>query len=277
MRVGRSPRSLRPQPPLVAKPAVTASSGAGEVTPDAESAVVDFAPPAGTKWPPESRIHRACEEATRALPECSPGTTGESWAALAARAHQLIGKRVSIQDRLLVGPPTDQVDERDCRPFDHAYPHGEHRPGCDSDRRALVLARAIHRSSYSAAIAAAMSRASVATRERTARRSSRPASLGWATTRIGVSSRDHLHRTGATQTLSAELTSVGEWARWIKLRDFSESCGQTKSRLMGAKRWGKSPAEGSFSLGRVRHAKRLAIVHRTRVLRVVRQRRGPAV
>ena len=139
MRVGRSPRSLRPQPPLVAKPAVTASSGAGEVTPDAESAVVDFAPPAGTKWPPESRIHRACEEATRALPECSPGTTGESWAALAARAHQLIGKRVSIQDRLLVGPPTDQVDERDCRPFDHAYPHGEHRPGCDSDRRALVL------------------------------------------------------------------------------------------------------------------------------------------
>lgn len=44
-------------------------------------------------------------------PKCPAETTGEPWASLLARAPTLVGKKVSVHDRLFVGPPGETSNE----------------------------------------------------------------------------------------------------------------------------------------------------------------------
>jgi hypothetical protein len=76
------------------------------------SAVVDFAPPAGTKWPNDHLIHRGCSAPPKPLPACTPDVKGESWSSVLPAAAN--GKVFSVRDRLLVGP-VDRDDNRRIR------------------------------------------------------------------------------------------------------------------------------------------------------------------
>ncbi len=76
------------------------------------SAVVDFAPPAGTKWPNDHLIHRGCSEPPKPLPACAADSKGEPWSSLISAAAK--GKAVSVRDRLVVGP-VDRDDNRRSR------------------------------------------------------------------------------------------------------------------------------------------------------------------
>jgi hypothetical protein len=81
------------------------------------SAVVDFPAPDGTGWPKERLIHRGCSREPVSLPTCDAKATGESWASLLGKAESLAKQRVSVRDRLVVGPLADAFfhNERDER------------------------------------------------------------------------------------------------------------------------------------------------------------------
>jgi len=72
--------------------------------PFADAAVVDFAAPESTSWPEPYLIHRDCALSARPIPKCPAGTTGEPWSSLLVRAPALVGRKVSVRDRLFVGP-----------------------------------------------------------------------------------------------------------------------------------------------------------------------------
>lgn len=69
-----------------------------------EAAVVDSPPLPGTAWPPGSAIERECQYPARSIPRCAGGTEGKPWATVLADANDLLGKTVSVRDRLSVGP-----------------------------------------------------------------------------------------------------------------------------------------------------------------------------
>ena len=68
-----------------------------------EAAVVDFPAPKGKTWPASYAIHRRCASPMQPMPKCPAGTTGETWSNLAPRASALLGKRITVRDRLFVG------------------------------------------------------------------------------------------------------------------------------------------------------------------------------
>jgi hypothetical protein len=123
-----------------------------DLSPDV--AVVDFAPASGTAWPPGYRIHRECDSAMVALPRCPVDTTGEPWSSLISQAPNLIGKIVSVRDRLIVGSPDNFGLSGGCTSR-NGNPHGDEdlearwtyaneRPpyaslGCYPEQRFLVL------------------------------------------------------------------------------------------------------------------------------------------
>ena len=115
------------------------------------SAVVDFPPPAGAAWSEDHLINHGCHRGPASLPPCDPKASGESWATLAAKADSLQGRRVSVRDRLVVGPFADSSSVnvfctghtrnprfRDEPPDRHQYP-GTTSMGCYRDQRAIVL------------------------------------------------------------------------------------------------------------------------------------------
>jgi hypothetical protein len=71
-----------------------------------DAAVVDFPAPKGKTWPASYAIHRRCALPVQAIPKCPPGTTGKPWSDLAPRASALLGQRITVRDRLVVGPWT---------------------------------------------------------------------------------------------------------------------------------------------------------------------------
>jgi hypothetical protein len=113
------------------------------------SAVVDFAPPAGTTWTDEHLIHHGCDRVPLTLPRCEAQATGQSWASLAEKAEPLRDQRVSVRDRLVVGSLEDSSfantvcsgEMRNPRARDS---RGRRAPGttllgCCRDQRRIVL------------------------------------------------------------------------------------------------------------------------------------------
>jgi hypothetical protein len=96
LRVGRDARAV-PQAVLVARPIELPQR-------QPLSAVVDFPPPPGTKWPKNHQIYRDCKEPVTPLPTCAPGVGGEPWAALVSKAAALKDQTIVVRDRLIVGP-----------------------------------------------------------------------------------------------------------------------------------------------------------------------------
>ena len=112
------------------------------------SAVVDNAPPAGTTWTDEHLIHHGCDRIPITLPTCDAQATGQPWSELAAKVDSLQKQRVSIQDRLLVGPREDSSFEAaPCTGPVHGRRRGSNPPpsigtiptGCHLEQRRIVL------------------------------------------------------------------------------------------------------------------------------------------
>jgi hypothetical protein len=68
-----------------------------------EAAVVDFPAPQGKSWPASYAIYRRCALAVQTISKCPAGTTGEPWSNLAPRAWALLGQRITVRDRMVVG------------------------------------------------------------------------------------------------------------------------------------------------------------------------------
>jgi len=117
------------------------------------SAVVDFPPPAGSKWSEDHLINHGCHRVPIALPTCAAQATGEAWSTLASKADSLQKQRVSVRDRLVVGPFADSsfvntvCTGQTHNPRAHSWHDGSggHLPpgttplGCYRDQRRIVL------------------------------------------------------------------------------------------------------------------------------------------
>ena len=77
------------------------------------SAVVDFPPPSGGAWSVDHIIHTGCDHPAEALPTCSPGVTGKSWAEQLASGGLQKNSTIAVRDRLVVGLPADSTEAGD--------------------------------------------------------------------------------------------------------------------------------------------------------------------
>jgi hypothetical protein len=115
------------------------------------TAVVDFPAPAKSSWSAKHLINRGCERIPLAFPKCPAAATGEPWSALAPKASELLGKAVTVKDRLVVGsrPKSSPVaNGRHCNfkwknPAADPYEREGRYPGtsgdCYEDGRPIVL------------------------------------------------------------------------------------------------------------------------------------------
>ncbi len=112
------------------------------------SAVIDFAPPAGTPWSADHLVNHACDRFPVTLPACDAQATGEPWTSLLPKVDSLKDQKVSVRDRLVVGPlDPSSFSEMSCsgssrnsraREGERALP-GTNHLGCYRDHRRVVL------------------------------------------------------------------------------------------------------------------------------------------
>jgi hypothetical protein len=114
------------------------------------SAVVDSPPPAGTAWTEDHLIHHGCDRVPVSFPRCDAKVGGEPWASLGAKVDSLHDQRVTVRDRLVVGPLGDTSFNGTCSGNPRALGDstrgqgGKRRPGnnqmgCYHERRPIVL------------------------------------------------------------------------------------------------------------------------------------------
>ena len=108
--------------------------------PFADAAAVDFVAPEGTSWPEPYLIHHDCALPAQAIPKCPAGTTGEPWSSLLVRAPALVGQKVSVRDRLFVGPPGNRNSNSFWSACIRNQPDPSHRSAaCETDVQSTVL------------------------------------------------------------------------------------------------------------------------------------------
>jgi hypothetical protein len=106
----------------------------------ADAAIVDFAAPDGKSWPEPYLIHRDCALPARTIPKCPAGTTGEPWSSLLVHAPALVGQRVSVRDRLFVGPPGNRNSNSFWSACSRRQPDPSHRSvACETEVQSTVL------------------------------------------------------------------------------------------------------------------------------------------
>jgi hypothetical protein len=114
------------------------------------SAVLDAPPPGGTAWTKDHQINHGCGSVPLPLPRCDAKAVGEPWSSLAGKVESLRDQRVSVRDRLVIGPLGDASFDGLCGDNRRAPPEstrghaGKRRPGigpvgCHPQRRPIVL------------------------------------------------------------------------------------------------------------------------------------------